>query len=100
MARSVVGRAVVVREKYFWPESQLNIWNIVILAGAGTILGVFAEFMNIQNRMRIGTPWYVSTSPVPVPRSLRVLRQETGNATAIKQQEDNETEDEIVVFIG
>ncbi|KAK3059570.1 hypothetical protein LTS18_010528, partial [Coniosporium uncinatum] len=57
MARSVVDRAVVIREKYFWPDAQLNFWTIIILATSGTIWGVFAEFMDIQNRMGLGTPW-------------------------------------------
>ncbi|KAF2835970.1 hypothetical protein M501DRAFT_987912 [Patellaria atrata CBS 101060] len=57
MARSVVGQAVVVREKYFWPDVQLNIWTIVMLATAGTELGIFADFIQIQNRMRLGIPW-------------------------------------------
>lgn len=62
MARTVVGSAVVVREKYYWPDAQLNVWTIVMLATAGTILGVFAEFMMIQSQMRLGTPWYVFSS--------------------------------------
>jgi hypothetical protein len=57
---TVVGSAVVVREKYYWPDLQLNIWTIVMLATAGTILGVNAQFMQIQDRMGLGTPWYVS----------------------------------------
>jgi hypothetical protein len=57
MSRSVVGRAVVVREKYYWPDAQLNIWTIVMLAAAGTELGVFAEFMSIQGQMRLPVPW-------------------------------------------
>ena len=56
---TVVGSAVVVREKYYWPDLQLNIWTIVMLATAGTILGVNAQFMQIQDRMGLGTPWYV-----------------------------------------
>lgn len=60
MARgTVVGSAVIVREKYFWPDAQLNFWTIVMLATAGTILGVFAEFLVIQNRMRQEIPWYL-----------------------------------------
>jgi hypothetical protein len=31
-----------------------------MLASAGTILGVFSEFLMIQNRMRQEVPWYVS----------------------------------------
>lgn len=60
---TVVGSAVVVREKYYWPDLQLNIWTIVMLATAGTILGVNAQFMQIQDRMGLGTPWYVSQRP-------------------------------------
>ncbi|KNG52693.1 arginase-like protein [Stemphylium lycopersici] len=54
---TVVGSAVVVREKYYWPDLQLNIWTIVMLATAGTILGVNAQFMDQQNRLGLGTPW-------------------------------------------
>lgn len=54
---TVVGSAVVVREKYYWPDLQLNIWTIVMLATAGLILGVNAQFMAIQSQMGLGTPW-------------------------------------------
>lgn len=54
---TVIGSAVVVREKYYWPDLQLNLWTIVMLATAGTILGVSANFMMIQDRMGLGTPW-------------------------------------------
>lgn len=57
MARTVVGSAVVVREKYYWPDAQLNLWTIVMLATAGTILGVSAEFMTIQSRINRPAPW-------------------------------------------
>jgi hypothetical protein len=57
MARTVVGSAVVVRQKYYWPDAQLNIWTIIMLAAAGTILGVNAQFMTIQNQTEQGTPW-------------------------------------------
>jgi hypothetical protein len=57
MARTVVGSAVIVREKYYWPDAMLNIWTIIMLAASGLILGVFAEFMQIQNQMRLPTPW-------------------------------------------
>jgi len=60
MARSARSREevlVVRKEENYWPSTQLNIWNIIILATAGTILGVFAQFMDIQSKMRLGTPW-------------------------------------------
>jgi hypothetical protein len=59
MARTVVGEAVVVRQKYYWPDVQLNIWTIIMLVTAGTILGVFANFMMIQRQMGLGIPWWV-----------------------------------------
>ncbi|KAL6709573.1 hypothetical protein ACN47E_001508 [Coniothyrium glycines] len=54
---TVVGSAVVIREKYFWPDLQLNIWTIVMLATASLILGINAQFMQIQDRMGLATPW-------------------------------------------
>jgi hypothetical protein len=56
---TVVGSAVVIRQKYYWPDLQLNIWTIVMLVTAGLILGVNAQFMQIQDTMGLGTPWYV-----------------------------------------
>ncbi|KAF2175057.1 hypothetical protein K469DRAFT_612030 [Zopfia rhizophila CBS 207.26] len=53
----MVASAVVVRQKYYWPDAQLNIWTIIMLATAGTILGVNAQFMVIQNQIRRPTPW-------------------------------------------
>jgi hypothetical protein len=72
---TVVGSAVVVREKYYWPELQLNLWTIMMLTTAGTILGINAQFMGIQERMGLGTPWYVwirALLPLPshVPTAL------------------------------
>jgi hypothetical protein len=64
---TVVGSAIVVRQKYYWPDLQLNIWTIVMLATAGTILGVNAEFMQIQDKMGLGTPWYVLQSSTTSP---------------------------------
>ncbi|KAF2272459.1 uncharacterized protein EI97DRAFT_461975 [Westerdykella ornata] len=57
MARTVVGSAVIVREKYYWPDAQLNFWTIIMLVTAGTVLGINAQFMTIQNQTRQGTPW-------------------------------------------
>jgi len=55
--RSVVSSRVVVRERYYWPQGQLNLWTILALAASSLILGVFAEFITIQNRMGLGIPW-------------------------------------------
>jgi hypothetical protein len=70
---TVVGSAVVVREKYYWPDLQLNIWTIVMLATAGLILGVNAQFMQIQSRMGLGTPWYVSLTPRSFPSQVMLF---------------------------
>ncbi|KAJ5648219.1 hypothetical protein N7490_004591 [Penicillium lividum] len=45
-----------VRLNYHWPEIQLNIWLIVVLAGSATCLGIFAWFMTVQSAMELGTP--------------------------------------------
>ncbi|MCJ1256707.1 hypothetical protein MMC24_004531 [Lignoscripta atroalba] len=47
------------RRKYHWPEAQLNIWIIIMLAASATCLGVFANFMTIQQQLRVGIPWFV-----------------------------------------
>ncbi|KAE9978243.1 hypothetical protein EG328_001569 [Venturia inaequalis] len=57
MARSSYTSARVVRQRYFWPQGQLNIWNFVMLAAGATILGVSAAFLMIQQQMRLGVPW-------------------------------------------
>ncbi|KAF2429634.1 hypothetical protein EJ08DRAFT_670918 [Tothia fuscella] len=54
--RSVVS-AQIIRQKYFWPQSQLNAWTILILVTGCTILGVFATFTQAQNRLRGEIPW-------------------------------------------
>ncbi|KAJ5155534.1 hypothetical protein N7492_008337 [Penicillium capsulatum] len=45
------------RLSYHWPEIQLNIWLIVVLAGSATCLGIFAWLMAVQSQMELGTPW-------------------------------------------
>lgn len=60
MTTEIVYRERRGARRYHWPEVQLNVWIIVVLAGAATCLGVFAWFMTVQTQMRLGTPWYVS----------------------------------------
>lgn len=53
---------VVVRRvshKYHWPALQLNFWLLIMIVGSATILGIFADFISVQNQMEIGTPWFV-----------------------------------------
>ena len=45
------------RRRYHWPEVQLNLWILIILAAAATDLGIFAWFITVQQQMRIGIPW-------------------------------------------
>ena len=59
MARSYISTTRYVRVGPEWPGQLLAFWTIVMLAAAGTIMGVFAAFITIQDRMRLGTPWYV-----------------------------------------
>jgi len=54
---SYVSSRVIVRERYSWPDGQLNIWTIIILATGAIELGIFAEFIVIQNQMRLPQPW-------------------------------------------
>ncbi|KAK4187871.1 hypothetical protein QBC35DRAFT_383934 [Podospora australis] len=44
--------------KYHWPAVQLNVWMIIMLIAACTIIGVFATFIEIQNTLLLPIPWY------------------------------------------
>ncbi|GAB7352204.1 hypothetical protein MBLNU459_g2679t1 [Dothideomycetes sp. NU459] len=58
MARSSVSRErVTVIRRFAWPMGWLIFWIIVILATGGLELGVFANFLSIQQQMGIGIPW-------------------------------------------
>ncbi|PGH16225.1 hypothetical protein AJ80_05248 [Polytolypa hystricis UAMH7299] len=46
-----------VNRKFHWPEVQLNIWLLVVLAGSATCLGIFSWFMAVQRQMNLGIPW-------------------------------------------
>lgn len=59
MPRDEVIRTEVIREKFFWPDAQLNFWTIVIWVTGGLILGVFAFFVQVQGYLLLGVPWYV-----------------------------------------
>jgi hypothetical protein len=58
MATEVVYRET--RRRYQWPEVQLNLWILIILAASATVLGIFAWFITVQNQLQIGTPWYAA----------------------------------------
>jgi len=59
MARSSVTRErVIVRQSYYWPDWQLNVWIIIMLATGGVLVGIFANFVVIQNTLGgLGIPW-------------------------------------------
>lgn len=67
MANETIIRVLERKRKYMWPEAQLNLWLIVMIASAATILGVFTYFMTVQAKFQLGVPWYVSPFPVPKP---------------------------------
>jgi hypothetical protein len=47
-----------VRQSYFWPDWQLNIWIIIMLATGSTLVGIFANFVVIQQQLGgLGIPW-------------------------------------------
>lgn len=48
--------------KYIWPEFAMNIWWIIMLATGGVLIGVFAQFINVQNHFNVGIPWCVHIS--------------------------------------
>jgi hypothetical protein len=52
-----MAEVVVKLRKYHWPEIQLNVWLIVMLISASTVLGIFANFMNVQKQLGLGVPW-------------------------------------------
>ncbi|KAK2764173.1 hypothetical protein FQN53_007043, partial [Emmonsiellopsis sp. PD_33] len=43
--------------RFLWPEIQLNIWILVVLAGSASCLGIFGWFMVVQTQMELRTPW-------------------------------------------
>ncbi|KAG0647217.1 hypothetical protein D0Z07_7198 [Hyphodiscus hymeniophilus] len=47
-----------VRTKYHWPAVQLNFWLLIMLIGSGTILGINADFITVQQQLQLGIPWY------------------------------------------
>ncbi|KAF2666730.1 hypothetical protein BT63DRAFT_457686 [Microthyrium microscopicum] len=59
MARSTVSRGTYVqrRQTFRWPQTQFNAFMILILVTAGVLIGIFGEFVQIQNQMGLGIPW-------------------------------------------
>lgn len=56
------------RRRYHWPELQLNIWIIIVLAASAICLGIFSWFMVVQSELQLGIPWYAPVlSPMDIP---------------------------------
>lgn len=51
--RVTVGRV----RRYQWPPLLLNFWILVMLVASGTIIGVLAIFIDIQNQLILPIPW-------------------------------------------
>lgn len=43
--------------KYHWPAIQLNLWMLFMLVASCAILGIFANFITIQQQLGLGIPW-------------------------------------------
>lgn len=59
-ASTVTGSESYVMERirrYHWPAVQLNIWMLIMLISACTILGVMATFIQIQQQLLLPVPW-------------------------------------------
>ncbi|KAK3319980.1 hypothetical protein B0T19DRAFT_276386 [Cercophora scortea] len=54
----VYERRVARVHKYHWPAIQLNIWMLIMLIAACTIIGVFSTFIQIQQTLLLPVPWY------------------------------------------
>lgn len=64
MARSVSRTRIVNVETYVWPESQLILWRFIMIGTGGTLIGIFASFIEIQQQLQQGIPWYVGISAI------------------------------------
>lgn len=53
----VYERRAVRIHKYHWPAVQLNVWMIIMLVAACTIIGVFAQTIQQQAVLNLAVPW-------------------------------------------
>jgi hypothetical protein len=57
-SRSRNSRSTMIRVTEFrWPALQLYFWLITVLATAAVLIGVFASFIVVQDKMNLGQPW-------------------------------------------
>jgi hypothetical protein len=43
--------------KYHWPGEQINVWILVMTICSAAILGIFADFIMVQQTLLLGIPW-------------------------------------------
>lgn len=43
--------------RYHWPAIQLNVWMLIMLAASCCLIGIFATQMDVQDHLRLHTPW-------------------------------------------
>ena len=77
----VYSRRVDGIHKYHWPAIQLNVWMLVMLISACTIVGIFGSFITTQQILLLPIPWYAYYLSLIVfsrlPRSMRAGSQNT-----------------------
>ncbi|KAI1935007.1 hypothetical protein LOZ66_005556 [Ophidiomyces ophidiicola] len=59
--------------KFHWPEIQLNLWILIVLAASATCLGIFSWFMVVQDQMRLPTPWCALHPSISPPQTVKWL---------------------------
>ncbi|MCJ1457013.1 hypothetical protein MMC28_007379 [Mycoblastus sanguinarius] len=57
MANETFVRILERKRKYVWPEAQLNLWLVVMIAAGATLIGIFTYFMTVQSRFHVNSPW-------------------------------------------
>lgn len=56
-SRMTRGSQFLIKE-WEWPTMLLLFWRFIMYATAGTLLGIFAYFIQVQQQMNLGSPWY------------------------------------------
>lgn len=67
---------------YNWPPLQLNFWIFIMLLCSSTIIGVFGNFIQIQNQLELPIPWCVFT--VSFLSSNNLVKQLKANSNVVQ----------------
>jgi hypothetical protein len=58
--RSRNSRSTTIRvTQYRWPAVQLYFWLVLVLTTSCVLIGVFASFIQVQDKLLLGQPWCV-----------------------------------------